>query len=1065
MREVPDVTPVFQRPARRRVLLAILLLVATVRGAAAQPDVSSIRLPAPAPYPRLDATLNRLARPLGSADAAVTSAALDDDRFIHRLGTKVAVSVRYPGSVPVALLRDFLQRRQAIVANEAEGVIETYVDVGDLAALDRLSPEIRVETIRKPQLFLVSEGAAAHNSVAWNALGYLGQGVKVGVIDSFRNFQALMGTELPATVQARCYPQAGVVTTNLADCDSGATHGTSVAEAIIDVAPEAQLYISNAFSNLDLRDAVNWMLANGVRVINFSQGRFWDGPGDRTSFQADSPLRTLDLAVAGGAVFVAAAGNHNQFTWSGGFVDANGNGYAEFAAGLELNRIDVAPDTPGSPVGSVLLQLRWDDRWGFATRDLDVGLVDPAGNMVTSNIRQNGTALAVPAEALAGTVPVGTYYVVVVRRAGAAPGWFQLQDFTRHVLHPFSGVGSISNPAESANPGMITVGAASWRTTTTIESYSSRGPTPDGRVKPDIVGTAEAQAVSAEGGVFGGTSQAAPFVAGLMALVRQRYPGLTPAQAVSYMKTQALPRGTPVPNNVWGHGFARLTDDADADGLGDVWESQMGLDFNSNAGINGASGDPDGDGRTNLQELQARTHPRGFVQRYFAEGVSNGFFDTQLALLNPSPTTTAFVLVRLQPESGGAEVSGVVIVPPRTRRTMTAQTLGAVITGPYATLIESDIDVMADRTVSWDRSGFGSHSEGALPQPSTTWLLAEGATGGPFDLFYLLQNPGDTTATVEVSYLRPAPAPPLVKTYTVAPRTRRTIWVDAERFPSDTGSTLLANSDVSASFRVVSGPAIVVERSMYFSRPGQAFAAGHQSAGVTSPATRWFLAEGATGSFFDLFVLIANPNSAAARVRVTYLTRTGQTYARDLDIAASSRQTIWVDQEQLPAGPGVRPLAAAEVSTTVESLNGVGIVVERAMWWPDGDWYEGHNAAGATAAAARWGMAEGENGGAGGTQTYVLLANVGTQPTTARVTALTEAGTALTWTSPPIPASSRLTVAMADAAFPGIGHQRFGVLVEALEPGGQLVVERAMYTNGGLGLWGAGTAALARALP
>ena len=48
---------------------------------------------------------------------------------------------------------------------------------------------------------------------------------------------------------------------------------------------------------------------------------------------------------------------------------------------------------------------------------------------------------------------------------------------------------------------------------------------------------------------------------------------------------------------------------------------------------------------------------------------------------------------------------------------------------------------------------------------------------------------------------------------------------------------------------------------MYASLPGQAFAAGHNSAGVTAPATRWFLAEGATGSFFDLYVLIANPSA------------------------------------------------------------------------------------------------------------------------------------------------------------------------------------------------------------
>ena len=64
---------------------------------------------------------------------------------------------------------------------------------------------------------------------------------------------------------------------------------------------------------------------------------------------------------------------------------------------------------------------------------------------------------------------------------------------------------------------------------------------------------------------------------------------------------------------------------------------------------------------------------------------------------------------------------------------------------------------------------------------------------------------------------------------------------------------------------------------MYFSRPDQPFAAGHESAGVTAPATRWFLAEGATGSFFNMFILIANPSTDAATVQIDYLLTNGQT--------------------------------------------------------------------------------------------------------------------------------------------------------------------------------------------
>ena len=44
--------------------------------------------------------------------------------------------------------------------------------------------------------------------------------------------------------------------------------------------------------------------------------------------------------------------------------------------------------------------------------------------------------------------------------------------------------------------------------------------------------------------------------------------------------------------------------------------------------------------------------------------------------------------------------------------------------------------------MGWDRSGgvYGSHAETSIAAPQTIWYLAEGATIGGFELFYLLQN-------------------------------------------------------------------------------------------------------------------------------------------------------------------------------------------------------------------------------------------------------------------------------------------------------------------------------------
>ena len=399
-------------------------------------------------------------------------------------------------------------------------------------------------------------------------------------------------------------------------------------------------------------------------------------------------------------------------------------------------------------------------------------------------------------------------------------------------------------------------------------------------------------------------------------------------------------------------------------------------------------------------------------------------------------------------------------MPGRARRTVFPRTIAGLAAATFSTVIESTQPLVVDRTMRWPEAGYGSHAETSLEGPSTTWYLAEGATSDPFDLFYLLQNANATDVAVTVTYLRPAPAPPIEKQYVVRANSRANIWVDREEFPAGSGQRLLQAGDVSA--RIAAAQPIVVERAMYLSRPDQPFVAGHSSAGVTAPSTHWYLAEGATGGFFDLFILIANPGPSDAVVEARYLTAAGRTLVKSYAVAANSRRTIWVDAEEFP-GEG-RALSDAAVSTSLSSTNGVPVIVERAMWWPQPAWYEAHNSPGATATATRWALAEGELGGADATQTYILVANTGSVAGPVRVTLIFEDGTSAARTFT-VAASSRFNVAVS-TDFPEAADRRFGALVESLGSSPiPIVVERAMYTNAGGVLWSGGTNALGTPLP
>ncbi len=490
---------------------------------------------------------------LGSGLTAVAEGKVPDRSIVTRANEgvrEIAVSVEL-AEVPGDAIRGRLRSAGLDLRGSWRRTIEGYVLPQDLERLAATPGVVAVRAIRTPiPDAFVGQAPGLHGATPWHQAQYSGKGVKVGILDvSFDGMVARLGTELPSTVQVRCFAQVGLASQNPADCvTSGENHGTAVAESIIDIAPGASLYVSNAYSPADLAAAIGWMAAAGVRIINYSQLSTYlmDGMGDGTSPYSNSDYALVDLAVAGGALFVASAGNQGETSWMGPATDANANGWLDFAPGDERNSFDLGA---GDEISAVI-------RWGSAASDYDLSIWQGDAKLdESSQFEPTGSV-----ELVDFTAPsTGTYEIRIRRAAGPAAPTMRLMVYTHTdatTLTYRTTTGSLPAPADSRNPGMVTIGAVDYRTPTVIEPYSSQGPTLDGRIKPDLVAV-DCVATTVMP-VFCGTSQAAPFVTGAAALLLEADPTLTPVALATLLKQRAVPLGAPVPNNVFGYGLLAL---------------------------------------------------------------------------------------------------------------------------------------------------------------------------------------------------------------------------------------------------------------------------------------------------------------------------------------------------------------------------------------------------------------------------------------------------------------------------------------------------------------------------
>ncbi len=393
---------------------------------------------------------------------------------------------------------------------------------------------------------VTGESVSVTLASAWHAKGFTGKGVKVAVIDG--GFAGLADRQasgdLPANVITQDYC-GGELTT-------ASEHGAAVAEIVHEMAPEAQLYLVCIASGSDFEAAVAYAKAQGIHVINFSAG--WEGP-----FRNDGTDRYSAIvadAKASGILWVNSAGNEGDTHWAGSYNPGGDSVHDWSPSGDEGNTFIWPNDS------EICGFLRWDE-WPNGVSDFDLALVHSGSNTLLAISEEEQTGSQPPFEAMCYGQSSGSdlrvYWAIVGYRVSTAPQ-LDLVSWSPPLEYSVP-AGSIAAPATSASA--LAVGALCWQSRE-LESYSSQGPTIDGRLKPDIVGhdsVSSATYGAFDGSCpsgFAGTSASSPEVAGAAALVKQAYPAYGADQLKQYLMRTARDLGTPGLDNAHGAGELQL---------------------------------------------------------------------------------------------------------------------------------------------------------------------------------------------------------------------------------------------------------------------------------------------------------------------------------------------------------------------------------------------------------------------------------------------------------------------------------------------------------------------------
>jgi len=271
------------------------------------------------------------------------------------------------------------------------------------------------------------------------------------------------------------------------------------------------------------------------------------GKGDLVTAVIDTGIDPDEPALAGKVIGFKDLVNGRQEpyddashgTWVSGILAGSATGSLPegVAPGSALVGVKVVDENFQSSLQLIADGIRWvianKNVYGIEAINLSIG--DPSAW---------GDGTDVAERAVDDAVAAGIVVVAGTGNNGPGAGTVASPGSARDALTA-GAMADPATPADMGGPGFRVLGT------------SSRGPTADGRTKPDIVAAGahtSAWPGQPDGAPGAGTSGATPFVAGVALLMLDADPSLTPAEIKAAMRETAQDWGPPGADNEYGAG-------------------------------------------------------------------------------------------------------------------------------------------------------------------------------------------------------------------------------------------------------------------------------------------------------------------------------------------------------------------------------------------------------------------------------------------------------------------------------------------------------------------------------